>query len=392
MGFGIITFLFFMWGFLTCLNDLLIPQLKVLFDLNYYQSMFVQFAFFMAYFMVSVPAGKFIHRLGYKKGILLGLGLAAVGCLIFIPAQSTHIYFIFLLALFILASGITILQVAANPYVDALGPKSTASRRMTLAQGFNSLGTTLAPLVGAGLLLTLGIGKSYAFLALALVALACLIGFFPLPVVSEESNLDQKTNFNKAWDSKVLRLGTIGIFLYVGAEVSIGSFLVSFISQNDLSLDLTEASHFVAYYWGGAMIGRFLGASILTFVRGSKLLMIHGLAVVVLILLTILTNGALAKWSMLSIGLFNSIMFPTIFSLSIDGLGNKTSEGSGILCMAIVGGAIIPLAQGILADSIGLKLSYLLPVICYLFIAYFGYDRSQSPETSNASKGRMPHA
>jgi FHS family L-fucose permease-like MFS transporter len=392
LGFGIITFLFFMWGFLTCLNDLLIPQLKVLFDLNYYQSMFVQFSFFMAYFLVSVPAGKFIHRLGYKKGILLGLVLAAVGCLFFIPAQSTHIYLIFLFALFILASGITILQVAANPYVDALGPKSTASRRMTLAQGFNSLGTTLAPLVGAGLLLTLGIGKSYAFLALALVALACLIGFFPLPVVSEENSTDQNSSFNKAWDSKVLRLGTLGIFLYVGAEVSIGSFLVSFISQNDLSLDLTEASHFVAYYWGGAMIGRFLGASILTFVRGSKLLMIHGLAVVVLILLTILTNGALAKWSMLSIGLFNSIMFPTIFSLSIDGLGNKTSEGSGILCMAIVGGAIIPLAQGILADSIGLKLSYLLPVICYLFIAYFGYDRSQSPETSNASKGRMPHA
>jgi FHS family L-fucose permease-like MFS transporter len=178
----------------------------------------------------------------------------------------------------------------------------------------------------------------------------------------------------------------------VGAEVSIGSFLVSFISQNDLSLDLTEASHFVAYYWGGAMIGRFLGASILTFVRGSKLLMIHGLAVVVLILLTILTNGAIAKWSMLSIGLFNSIMFPTIFSLSIDGLGNKTSEGSGILCMAIVGGALIPLFQGILADSIGLKLSYLLPVICYLFIAYFGYNRNQSPESTNASKGKLHHA
>jgi FHS family L-fucose permease-like MFS transporter len=381
-----------MWGFLTCLNDLLIPQLKVLFDLNYYQSMFVQFSFFMAYFLVSVPAGKFIHRLGYKKGILIGLILAAVGCLCFIPAQSTHLYAIFLLALFILASGITILQVAANPYVDALGPKDTASRRMTLAQGFNSLGTTLAPLAGAGLLLTLGIGKSYAFLALALVLLACLIGFFPLPVVSEESNLDQKSNFNKAWDSKVLRLGAIGIFLYVGAEVSIGSFLVSFISQNDLSLDLTEASHFVAYYWGGAMIGRFLGASILTFVRGSKLLMIHGLAVVVLILLTIFTGGSLAKWSMLSIGLFNSIMFPTIFSLSIDGLGNKTSEGSGILCMAIVGGALIPLFQGILADSIGLKLSYLLPVVCYLFIAYFGYSRSQSPESLNASKGRMQHA
>ncbi|MFZ4715057.1 MAG: sugar MFS transporter [Bacteriovoracaceae bacterium] len=392
MGLGIITFLFFMWGFLTCLNDLLIPHLKALFDLNYFQAMLVQFSFFTAYFIVSVPAGKFIARLGYKKGILIGLSLAAVGCLLFIPAQSTHIYFIFLLALFILASGITILQVAANPYVGALGSKETASRRLTITQAFNSLGTTLAPIVGAGLLLSLGVGSSYAMLALALFALALMIWFYPLPKVAEESSTESNTIYKKALDSKALRLGALGIFLYVGAEVAIGSFLISFLIQNDPSLDVPSASKFVAYYWGGAMVGRFLGGTLMTFVRGSKLLMLHGLIVAVLILIATTNTGTTAMWAILAIGLFNSIMFPTIFSLSLEGLGAKTSEGSGILCMAIVGGAIIPLLQGFMADSMGLKVSFILPLACYLYIAYFGYDRMKNSIEAKTVTGRMHHA
>ncbi len=381
MALSVITFLFFIWGFITCLNDLLIPNFKAMFELSYAQAMLVQFCFFAAYFLVSFPAGKIISRIGYKSGIVLGLAGSACGCLLFFPAAGFHSYPVFLFALFVLASGITVLQVAANPYVSKLGPPNTASRRLTLTQAFNSLGTTIAPLVGATLIFQsagTSFSHSYVWLAASLCAAAALIWFYPLPKIHEEHGALEKTGFDSAWDSKCLRLGTLGIFTYVGAEVAIGSFLVSFITRPEIAgLSIREASHYVAYYWGGAMIGRFLGGSLMSFVKGSRLLMIHALMIVLLIACAMFFSGKIAMISLLSIGLFNSIMFPTIFSLGIEGLGDKTSDGSGILCMAIVGGALIPLLQGVAADSLGLKVSFALPLLCYLYIAYFAFNRGK---------------
>ncbi|NQY65103.1 MAG: sugar MFS transporter [Alteromonadaceae bacterium] len=383
-----LTSLFFMWGFITCLNDILIPHLKGVFDLSYSQAMLIQFCFFGAYFLVSLPAGNIVKKLGFKKGIVLGLVIAALGCLSFYPAASMQSYPLFLGALFILASGITLLQVSANPYVSILGKAETASSRLTMTQAFNALGTTIAPFFGAYLILdhvaeTMSVAQQaeavqlpYLLLATMLLVLAAIFAYIKLPHVEQEEVKTEKAVINgSAWHYRHLVLGAIGIFVYVGAEVSIGSFLVSFFNDPKIAgLEELQAAKYIAYYWGGAMVGRFIGAAVMQKIQAGKALIFNSFAAVVLILVAIFTSGQLAMVAILLVGLCNSIMFPTIFSLAIHGLGQHTSQGSGILCLAIVGGAIVPVLQGFLADAIGLQSSFLLPIFCYAFIAYYGFS------------------
>tara|TARA_R110002050_G_scaffold134002_5_gene256539 strand:+ start:1119 stop:2375 length:1257 start_codon:yes stop_codon:yes gene_type:complete len=382
-----LTSLFFMWGFITCLNDILIPHLKGVFDLSYSQAMLVQFCFFGAYFLVSLPAGVLVKKLGYQKGIVIGLSVAALGCLFFYPAAALHSYPVFLMALFILASGITLLQVSANPYVSILGDAKTASSRLTMTQAFNSLGTTIAPFFGALLILnhtaeSMSVQASgeavqlpYIYLAIMFVALAVIFAKLKLPNI-EETDIhcnDNNINSGSAWGYSHLVLGAIGLFVYVGAEVSIGSFLVSFFAEPSIAgLAESEAAKYIAYYWGGAMTGRFIGAVVMQKVDAGKLLSFNATVACILILVATLSSGSIAMIAILAVGLCNSIMFPTIFSLAINGLGKHTSQGSGILCLAIVGGAIIPIFQGLLADNIGIQYSFFLPILCYLFITYYG--------------------
>ncbi|MDG1750855.1 MAG: sugar MFS transporter [Thalassotalea sp.] len=386
-----LTSLFFMWGFITCLNDILIPHLKAVFDLTYSQAMLIQFCFFGAYFLVSIPAGNIVKKLGFQKGIVLGLIIAAFGCLGFYPAASMHSYPVFLLALFVLASGITLLQVSANPYVSTLGKAETASSRLTLTQAFNSLGTTIAPFFGAYLILdqvaeTMSAAQQaesvqlpYLLLAGMLLILAAIFAFIKLPTVeyAQEQQENEQVS-GSAWQYRHLVLGAVGIFVYVGAEVSIGSFLVSFLNDPNIAgLEESDAAKYIAYFWGGAMVGRFIGAAVMQKLPAGKVLAFCAVSGGVLICIAIVTSGQLAMWAILLVGLCNSIMFPTIFSLAITGLGKHTSQGSGILCLAIVGGAILPLVQGLLADSIGLQNSFFLPIICYVFIAYYGFSGSK---------------
>lgn len=385
-----LTMLFFMWGFITSLNDILIPHLKNVFQLNYTQSMLIQFCFFSAYFIVSLPAGALVKRITYKWGIVSRLMIAAIGCALFIPAAKLQVYPLFLGALFVLASGVTILQVAANPYVTVLGAPETASSRLTLTQAFNSLGTTLAPLFGAFLILAAATNESasaesnavqfpYLLLALTLLLLAIIFAALKLPnVEAEEQNNDQPVQ-GSAWHYPHLVLGAIGLFLYVGAEVSIGSFLVNFLSEPEIgNLSEMRAAHYVTYFWGGAMIGRFIGAAAMRYVADGKMLAFNGFAAILLLVFTVFSTGQIAMWSVLALGLFNSIMFPTIFSLALRGLGNNTSQGSGILCLAIVGGAIIPLFQGALADVVGIQYAFLMPILCYIYIVYYGLIGSRA--------------
>ena len=390
-----LTTLFFMWGFITCLNDILIPYLKGAFNLTFTQAMLIQFCFFSAYFIVSLPAGMVVSRIGYQKGIVLGLGIACLGCVLFFPAAASQVYGIFLLALFVLASGITILQVSANPYVTALGDPKTASSRLTMTQAFNSLGTTVAPFFGSYLMYgatgehsmatasASDVQVPYLILAAALLLLALVFLFLKLPTLNHTS---ASTGIFKggAWQHKHLVLGAVGIFMYVGAEVAIGSMLVNYLASPSVA-NLTEAkaSKLLAYYWGGAMVGRFIGALVMQKVSGGLVLAFNAFFAIVLILISISTTGDMALYSVLAVGLFNSIMFPTIFSLALQQLGKDTPQGSGILCLAIVGGAIVPLLQGMLADSIGVTLSFLLPASCYLYIAYYGLVGSRVSQTNS---------
>ncbi|MBW4965411.1 sugar MFS transporter [Pseudoalteromonas sp. CR1] len=389
-----LTTLFFMWGFITCLNDILIPHLKAVFDLTYVQAMLVQFCFFGAYFLVSIPSGHIVKKLGYKQGIVVGLLIAAVGCVLFYPAAQMHNYLVFLLALFVLASGITLLQVSANPYVSLLGPEKTASSRLTLTQAFNALGTTVAPSFGA--LLILGSASDafltpaqnaesvqlpYLILAAMLIALAGIFAWLKLPdIMSEQKEAAENSDTieGSAWQYRHLVLGAVGIFMYVGAEVAIGSFLVSFLAQENIAgLKEHVAAHYITYYFGGAMVGRFIGAAVMQKLPAGKVLGFNGTMAIILVIIAMSTSGQLAMWSILLVGLFNSIMFPTIFSLALNGLGKHTAQGSGILCLAIVGGAIVPLVQGAFADYMGVQLSYFLPVLCYIFIVFYGLSGSK---------------
>jgi len=392
-----LTSLFFMWGFITCLNDILIPHLKNVFDLSYSEAMLIQFCFFGAYFLVSMPAGVIVKKIGYQKGIVLGLLIASFGCGLFYPAASLHSYPVFLGALFVLASGITVLQVSANPYVSILGDEKTASSRLTMTQAFNSLGTTIAPFFGG--LLILGIATQslesatteqqqavqaqavqmpYLLLALSLLVLAAIFAFIKLPKISEPDASEQQ-NEGSAWQYKHLVLGAVGIFVYVGAEVGIGSFLINFMGMDSIAgLEESEAAHYLTYFWGGAMVGRFIGAAVMQKIDAGLVLFFNACSAILLLIVAILASGSLAMWAVLLIGLCNSIMFPTIFSLALRGLKQYTSQGSGILCLAIVGGAIIPLLQGFLADKAGVQISFILPLLCFVFIAYYGLKGSKS--------------
>jgi MFS transporter, FHS family, L-fucose permease len=383
-----LTTLFFMWGFITCLNDILVPYLKGLFDLSYTQALLIQFCFFSAYFVVSVPAGMLVSRIGYQSGIVTGLLVAGAGCLLFYPAAAAHYYPLFLIALFVLAAGITILQVAANPYVSVLGKAETASSRLTMTQAFNSLGTTVAPFFGAWLIFggmdapTPGdvtestVQLPYLLLAAALILMALIFAFLRLPKLGKKDA--DITVTGAAWQYRHLVLGALGIFVYVGAEVGIGSFLVSYITQPDIgALEAQTASHYIAWYFGGAMVGRFIGAVVMQKLKPGKVLAFNAICAVALLALTMSSNGQLALWSILLVGLCNSIMFPTIFSLAIHGLKQHTGQGSGILCLAIVGGAVLPLAQAALADSFGVQPAFIIPLLCYVYIAYYGLAGSK---------------
>ena len=439
-GFVIVTALFFMWGFITVLNDILIPYLKGVFDLTYFEAMLVQGAFFGAYFiggllyfLISINFGDPINKIGYKNGIILGLSVSALGTALFYPAAQYEMYGFFLLALFVLGLGFAMLQIAANPYVAILGKPETSSSRLNLSQGFNSFGTTIAPIIGGYFILEYfggidAIGASsvilpYLFLTALLVLLAIFIKRANLPVFTNSDEIR-----NGALQFRQLKLGAIAIFVYVGAEVAIGSILISYFGLPEIAgLDEIQASPLIAFYWGGAMIGRFVGSvalsdvpakkkwlgmvgiavgafivvyvsvylrtgitfnevgafivfvilNLLAFKLGKSLpgrsLMIFAIIPIILLLITIFTDGSVAMWAVLGIGVFNSIMWSNIFTLSIKDLGEYTSQGSSVLIMAIVGGAIIPPLQGAVADQIGVQLSFVVPIICYIYLAYYGW-------------------
>jgi MFS transporter, FHS family, L-fucose permease len=378
-----LTSLFFMWGLITSLNDILIPHLKALFDLSYVEAMLIQFCFFGAYFVMSFPSGYLVEKVGYRKGIVTGLTVAGIGCVAFYPAATAHSYVLFLAALFVLASGITQLQVAANPYVAILGDPQTAASRLNLTQAFNSAGTTVGPWLGAVLILSVASTGAeatktpYLFLAGALFVIAIVFSRLKLPQISAETPLkdsaDAGDRTRSVWQYRHLVLGAVAIFVYVGAEVTIGSFLVNFMAQDSVaSLPERTAGQYLSFYWGGAMVGRFIGSAILTRVRAGRLLAFNAACVVILLLVGMIVEGPVAMYAVLAIGLFNSIMFPTIFTLGIANLGKHTGEGSGVLCMAIVGGAIVPVIGGYVADLSTIAISFVVPAVCYLYIVYYG--------------------
>lgn len=401
----LLTTLFFIWGFITCLNDILIPHLKAVFTLSYTQAMLVQFCFFTAYFVVSVPSGYLLKKISYKAGIVSGLSIASLGCLLFYPAASQHCYALFLVALFVLASGITLLQVAANPYVTLLGKPETASSRLTITQAFNSLGTTIAPYFGALIVLATAVKSAediaqlnsvelsayqalqatavqmpYLGLAALLLLMAVVFAVIKLPDIqvidTELDKIVSKPFADKtsAWAYPHLVLGAVGVFMYVGAEVCIGSFLINFLTEPKIAdLSLVEAGKYASFYWGGAMVGRFLGAALMQKVSANKLLTFNALLAIILVLTAVMGTGHLVMWALLAVGLCNSIMFPTIFSLAINGLGQYARQGSGILCTAIVGGAILPLIQGVFADQVGIQNAFIIPALCYAYIVFYGY-------------------
>jgi FHS family L-fucose permease-like MFS transporter len=395
---AIVTSLFFMWGFLTCLNDILVPHLKSIFDLTFAQVMLVQFAFFSAYFLFSVPWSKIVNKIGYQKTMVVGLLTMAVGALLFVPAASAVSYPLFLTALLVLATGITGLQVSANPYVDLLGKPETASSRLDLTQAFNSLGTTIAPKIGGLLILSAAplaveqirqlapqalhayrvqeaasVKMPYTVISVALVLLAIVIGTFKLPKIETATDGNGEKSNDSIWKHRNLLLGAVGIFSYVGAEVSIGSFLVNYFGLPEIAgLSAKTAAGFVSFYWAGSMVGRFLGAPLLQRIKAGYLLAVCALCAVALTSLSMILGGHTAMWTILAVGLFNSIMFPTIFSLGVAELGPLTGSASGVLNMAIVGGALLPVIQGVIADRVGLHHAFILPVICYLYILFYG--------------------
>lgn len=422
-----VTILFFLWGFITVLVDSLVPRLKDVFEMSYAKTVLVQFAFFTAFFIVSLPAGAILTKIGYKKGIVLGLIIMALGCLLFYPAAEYRNFNVFLIGYFTLASGITVLQVAANPYVALLGSEEGASSRLNLSQAFNSLGTTIAPVVGALFLLSDSVKTSeeidllnitdkanyyaaeaatvqvpFLLIATFIGILALIFSFIKLPKVMEDS---PKGGYLALLKNKLMMLGALGIFVYVGAEVAIGSFLVNYFDDMNLAVIVAENNTmmsiantiastfnktfsnsdpksllgiFIIFYWGGAMIGRFIGAYLTKIMSPGRVLSIFASLAIILIIISINTVGLLSMWSILAVGLFNSIMFPTIFTLTLRGLGDLKAQASGLLCMAIVGGAIIPFAFGSLIDGFGFKTAFILTIVCYGYILYYGMIKSST--------------
>lgn len=420
-AFIFLTSLFFLWGFITVLVDSLIPRLKDVFEMSYAKTVLVQFAFFVAFFVFSLPAGFILSKIGYKKGIIWGLVTMAIGCLLFYPAAEHRLFSVFLVGYFTLAGGITILQVAANPFVALLGSEEGASSRLNLSQAFNSLGTTIAPVVGALFLLSDSVKSSeeigllneaqksdyyiaeastvqtpFLVISAFILLLALIFMFTKLPTLIEES---PKGGYFKLLKNKIMLMGALGIFVYVGAEVAIGSFLVNYfydsglapiVAENETMMNIANTiantfnqsfsgkdpksllGIFVIFYWGGAMIGRFVGAYLTKIMPAGKVLSIFALLAISMIAISINTTGLISMWSILAVGLFNSIMFPTIFTLSLEGLGDLKAQASGLLCMAIVGGAIIPFFFGNLIDGFGFKTAFVLTIVCYGYILFFG--------------------
>jgi FHS family L-fucose permease-like MFS transporter len=390
--------LFFLFGGATSLNDVLIPKLKGLFSLSYAEAMLIQSSFFLAYFIASIPAGRLIGRIGYMRAAVVGLMTMAIGCLLFIPAAQAGLFAAFLIALFVLAIGVTVVQVVSNPLICLLGSSSTAHSRMTFAHGVTAVGTTLAPYLGAILILgglsevdtsTLSssalsaylakeaqvISDTYTGIALVLIAVAIVVW-------SQRGQLPHRTqmirgSYTQAFDllkRPRFAFGAICLFAYVGAEVAIGSVLANFLMQPSvLGLDAALAGKHIAYYWGGAMVGRFIGAWLLRRFSPGKLVCYAAGVVVILIMLAATSTGYLAGWSLIAVGLFNSVMFPTIFALACEGLGARTAEGSGLICCAIVGGAVIPLVTGMTADLTTLSFALVVPAICYGVIGFYGW-------------------
>lgn len=390
--------LFFIFGGITSLNDVLIPKLKELFTLSYFEAMLIQSAFFAAYFFISLPAAALVRRLGYMRSAVAGLLTMMAGCLLFIPASQSGTFALFLAALFVLASGITIVQVVANPLISMLGSPASASSRLTFAQAFNSLGTTIFPYVGSILILgtlatidvttltgaaldayrsaeTKIIVNTYLGLAAAITLVAAIVWTRRNSLVEPPAETTSLAGMIGLLKRPRFGFGALCIFLYVGAEVAIGSLIVNYLMQSDvMGLAEQAAGKMVPLYWGGALIGRFIGAGVLRVLSPGKVLAFVSAAVIALLLISANTDGAVAGWSLLAIGLFNAIMFPTIFTLASAGLGSRTADGSGMLCVAIVGGAIIPPLTGLSADILGsLQLALIVPALCYLVIAAFGF-------------------
>lgn len=381
-----LTALFFVMGFITVLNDILIPHLKVIFELNHFESALVQFCFFGAYFVTGGVFGKLLEKIGYPVGIVLGFILTAIGCVLFYPAASMASYSIFLGAFFILASGVVLLQTAGNPFVTLLAPGKEATA-LTLVQAFNSLGTTLGPIFGAAFILSdtvkyaskleeaQSVQIPYLAIAGILILLAIVIYFLKLPDIRKRTEVVNEENYDKKeslFEYPHFVLGAAAIFFYVGAEVSIGSFLILTMEKFANIKEITAAKYIV-YYWGGAMIGRFIGSFIMTKIAPNKCLAFNSIINICLIIIAILIGGKIAMIALLVIGLFNSIMFPTIFSLATKKLGKFTSRASGLISMAIVGGALIPPVQGLVADYFNLLISYIVPLLCYFYILFFAF-------------------
>jgi len=405
---AVVTSLFFMWGFVTCLNDIVIPHLKSIFDLNYREAMLVQLFFFSSYTIFSFPSGWLIGRVGYQRSMTVGLCVMALGTILFLPAANIPAFVFFLTALFIVAGGMTVLQVSANPYVSVLGTPEHASSRLNLTQAFNSLGTFIAPYFGGLLILSTAplafdqiqkldpaalqayrlheaatVKFPYLLITGALLLLAFLISLFHLPRIESAEHIteaDRNKPIPSLGSQSHLVLGVVGIFLYVGAEVSIGSFLVNYFKEPAIGNMLEKTAAFlVSFYWGGAMVGRFIGSAILQKVKPGLLLGVFAVAAALLTCTSMLTSGYVAVVTIILVGLFNSIMFPTIFTLGIAGLGPLTARGSGLLIAAILGGGIIPVLQGALADNVGIHHAFILPVICYLYIVFYGFRGSKPP-------------
>ena len=417
---SVATALFFMVGFLTCLNDIVIPHLKSIFELNYAEALLVQFAFFSSYFVFSYPGGKLVDKVGYKKAMVVGLLIMAAGACGFLPAAYFAIFPVFLAALIVLAAGMTVVQVAVNPYVTVIGPAATASSRLNLAQAFNSFGTFIAPFLG-GLLILGGatqltpakmhllsaealqqyrqmqahtVTLPYIVITVTLVLLAIALALIKLKPQTGQTDLTQDFRpgaFAEAlskpdtiWRHPWLLGGAVGIFTYVGAEVAIGSLLVNYMGLPQIAgLRESTAANFLMVYWGGAMLGRFLGSAVLQKIRTGPVLGTAGVTACVLVILSILSNGHLALGALLLVGFCNSIMFPSIFTLGIQDLGPLTSKGSSLLIAAILGGAIIPEITGALADKIGLHTAFIVPAICYVYIAAFGIAAIKRPAAHN---------
>jgi len=395
-GLTLLATLFFMWGFITVINNTLLPHLRSVFDLNYTQTTLIESVWFIAYFVASLPAAKLIERIGYQRSLVVGLAIMAIGALMMIPAARLPSYGVTLSALFVIASGITLLQVAANPYVAVVGTPETASSRLNLVQAFNSLGTTLAPLFGGYLILgrtTSGTSSAgdapltaaerladaqsvqlpYLIVAVVLVALAVVIARFPLPAMGTATQRSGKEarRSQSLWAHRNLVFGVPAIFIYLIAEIGVSNLFINFVSQPQIG-DLTheQASHYLFLLWGGMMVGRFVGAVVMQKVAPERVLAAASIAACVVMLIATFATGQLAMWALISVGLFHSIMFPTIFTLGIRGLGPLTEEGSGLLIMAIAGGALV-IVQGWMADVWGLQTSFLLTAACELYVLFY---------------------